>query len=236
MFDLTRAIRAWRSEVEFAIGAGDDAEELESHLRELIDWEVARGRSPAEAYARAARRMGAVADIEREYLSLEFGFLKSARRALTRSRVGVVRALDLSVLAWLALLLGPFVLYVMLRSLLLLRRHWSEFTLQIHAWPMLVFMWVGIAGACMAVLPASVRYLRGRYALSARAVVAFHSFVAFLICFTVLQRSASPRGINITNPTALTFGLYGISLLLGVLVWSFYLRRLAAAAHLPTTE
>jgi hypothetical protein len=231
MFDLARAISEWRSDVEFALGTGEDVEELEAHLRELIDAEVSLGHLDEAAFTRAITRIGTVADIEREYRSGEFGLLKSARRILTRSKVGFVRAVDLSILAWLAMLIGPFLLFVLLRSLLALRMHWSNVTAHIQTWPMLVSMWAGIAGACIAVIPDAVRYLRAHRAISARGVVAFHTLVLFLLVFEILQRCFCVRGVNIVHPGAITFGLFSASLLLGASTWACYMCRLSGDAR-----
>lgn len=68
MFDLERAISAWRRAYERdRVFSAEDVEELERHLRDHTADLVQRGRTEEEAFAEALRRVGDYGSTETEY-------------------------------------------------------------------------------------------------------------------------------------------------------------------------
>ena len=67
-FDLEVAIATWRRFLlsERSISS-DDADELESHLHDEIDENVAEGLAPDAAFRQAVHRLGDYALLERSY-------------------------------------------------------------------------------------------------------------------------------------------------------------------------
>ncbi len=68
MFDLEKAIAAWRRSFEHRrVFSPDDLEELERHLRDTVAWRTARGMAPREAFEAALQEVGDYGTTETEY-------------------------------------------------------------------------------------------------------------------------------------------------------------------------
>ncbi|WP_029251594.1 permease prefix domain 1-containing protein [Paraoerskovia marina] len=65
--DLDEQIARWRAHAERRQAIGTDVDELEDHLRGLVEELEASGLSPDEAFLVAVRRMGALDDVSREF-------------------------------------------------------------------------------------------------------------------------------------------------------------------------
>ena len=80
-FDLETAIATWRRFVlsERSISS-EDADELESHLRDEIDERVAVGLEPDAAFKQAVRRLGDYALLERSYRRVYWKKLQAEHR------------------------------------------------------------------------------------------------------------------------------------------------------------
>lgn len=78
MFDLEQAIAGWRRQMLAAgIKSPVPQEELESHLREEIEWQMKAGQSEAEAFATAVRKIGPV-----QAVKMEFEKIRTTRKGL----------------------------------------------------------------------------------------------------------------------------------------------------------
>jgi putative ABC transport system permease protein len=74
MFDLEKAIAAWRRSLEYSSALlREDVDELESHVRDQVRGLVLRGLSEEEAFNRAIRQMGAYGTVEGEYQKVYWG-------------------------------------------------------------------------------------------------------------------------------------------------------------------
>ncbi len=68
MFDLENAIAAWRRDLASReIPADDTLDELEAHLRDDLDAQLAAGISPEAAFSDALRRLGDPASLKSEF-------------------------------------------------------------------------------------------------------------------------------------------------------------------------
>ena len=68
MFDLEKAITAWRGTFEHhRFFFKEDVEELERHVRDHIAWLLTQGHTEAEAFHEAVRRVGNYGNTEAEY-------------------------------------------------------------------------------------------------------------------------------------------------------------------------
>jgi len=106
MFDLDKAIAAWRQSLRYNRAfTADDLDELEQHVRDQVEALRRRGVSEKEAFQQAVREMGEYSAAEREYRKVYWGKLK---------RQGVRRELQ-----WRAAM-GKNYLFIALRTL---KRH-----------------------------------------------------------------------------------------------------------------
>ena len=82
-FDLEAAIATWRRFMtsDRAISA-DDADELESHLRDQIDELIADGGEPRAAFRQAAGQLGSYTDLKQDYRRVYWKKLRSEHRIL----------------------------------------------------------------------------------------------------------------------------------------------------------
>lgn len=82
MSALNRQIRFWRWQLYFK-GAftTDDIDELESHLRDEIDYLLRLGISEEEAFKQAVQRLGDADFLKAEYMKVNF-FIAWGKRAL----------------------------------------------------------------------------------------------------------------------------------------------------------
>ena len=72
MFDLESSITAWRRQMHAAgVTNPELLDELEAHLRDDIEQQAQAGIAAPQAFAEAARRMGAGPDIHREFQSMK---------------------------------------------------------------------------------------------------------------------------------------------------------------------
>jgi len=84
MFDLEKAIAAWRRPFEHdAAFSDEDVEELESSLRDRVESLVEVGQSKETAFREALGRMGSYARAEEEYRKVYWGKLKRRRQLLS---------------------------------------------------------------------------------------------------------------------------------------------------------
>jgi putative ABC transport system permease protein len=82
MFDLEKAIAAWRRSLEYNSALlREDVDELESHVRDQVRGLVLRGLTEEEAFERAVRQMGGYGTVESEYQKVYWG--KVRRQGLT---------------------------------------------------------------------------------------------------------------------------------------------------------
>ena len=82
MFDLNKAIAAWRRALTYNRAfLGDDLDELERHLRDQVEALQTEGFSAREAFGQARREMGDFGTAEAEYRKVYWGKLHR-RRAL----------------------------------------------------------------------------------------------------------------------------------------------------------
>ncbi len=105
MFDLESQIRKWRRHVQSAGSLGvQDAEELESHLRDTIDELTGRGVSVEEAFILSVRRMGDTDTLHNEFAKVSTENVwrqllvpaaDEAARRRERTEIAVVLALAL---------------------------------------------------------------------------------------------------------------------------------------------
>ena len=86
-FDLEGALATWRSFLlsERSISS-EDADELESHLRDEIDERVAEGLAPQAAFRQAVRRLGDYALLERSYRRVYWKKVRSEHRVTDELR------------------------------------------------------------------------------------------------------------------------------------------------------
>lgn len=77
MFDLEKAIADWRKHMLAAgVKSPVPLDELESHLREDIDYQVGSGLSPGQAFEAAAQQMGAGTALGTEFKKVQRTFMK----------------------------------------------------------------------------------------------------------------------------------------------------------------
>jgi hypothetical protein len=68
MFDLEKAIAAWRQQMmDAGVKNGEVLNELESHLREDVEREIRKGLSPQQAFEVAAERIGRAHQLKGEF-------------------------------------------------------------------------------------------------------------------------------------------------------------------------
>jgi hypothetical protein len=80
MFNLEKAIAAWRNSLEYhRTFLHKDLDELERHVRDQIRGLLDRGDSEDEAFSRALADLGNVGIIEREYEKVYWGKVKRAK-------------------------------------------------------------------------------------------------------------------------------------------------------------
>ena len=90
MFDLERAIGEWRKRTQAAgLRAPDLLDELESHLREEIECLLDQGMDERRAFELAARNMGEVTELKREFMKTANSTWTSFLAGLKRFVLGV---------------------------------------------------------------------------------------------------------------------------------------------------
>jgi putative ABC transport system permease protein len=83
MFDLEKAIAAWRRSLTFnRTFQAEDVDELERHLRDQVRDLVEEGMSQEAAFRRAREQFGQYGDVEREYRKVRWESLSSRGRTL----------------------------------------------------------------------------------------------------------------------------------------------------------
>jgi len=81
MFDLDTAIATWRASLTWKRSIDkQDRDELERHIRDAVEQDVAAGMSEEDAFRKAVRRMGQLPQIDREYRKIYWGKLRKRRR------------------------------------------------------------------------------------------------------------------------------------------------------------
>jgi len=81
MFDLEKAITAWRRRLRYSrVFLDDDLDELEAHLRDHVDRLAAEGLSLEDAFHAAERRLGTRPVLEAAYRNVRWGRRKRRRQ------------------------------------------------------------------------------------------------------------------------------------------------------------
>src|SRR5258706_14593066 len=89
MFDLETKIGTWREElVDAGLSEPEFLDELESHLREDIEEQVASGLTEELAFQKAAERIGQANALQNEFKKFGKAERKSARAILTFAGIG----------------------------------------------------------------------------------------------------------------------------------------------------
>jgi hypothetical protein len=87
MFRLEEEVARWKGEISRAgVTVGEDAEELESHLWDLIDGDLYAGLPPEEAFQRAAVRMGEPRTVAAEFAIVYQEVFMDLENRITESR------------------------------------------------------------------------------------------------------------------------------------------------------
>ena len=71
MYNLETAIKAWRQDLQKSGVDPDSIEEIESHLRDSIDDQVASGSTVEEAFHTAVSQIGGTRDLAREFRKID---------------------------------------------------------------------------------------------------------------------------------------------------------------------
>ncbi|MEM6646619.1 MAG: permease prefix domain 1-containing protein, partial [Bacteroidota bacterium] len=87
-FDLDTALATWRRflQNERTI-APDDLDELETHIRDLVDEQLASGTSPEVAFRRATRQIGSFAGLQTDYQRVHWAKLRDEHRLLNELQI-----------------------------------------------------------------------------------------------------------------------------------------------------
>src|SRR5688572_24439285 len=72
-FNLETKIAAWKQELAARLRDPEAADELETHLRELVEAALATGLSPEAAWHASVAKTGDVKSLQREFAKLERG-------------------------------------------------------------------------------------------------------------------------------------------------------------------
>lgn len=103
MTDLELQISKWRRDMLAAgIATPVPLEELESHLRDCIEAQIAQGMSPPDAFAASVARLGTPNELAKEFASVRVVASHSRIQAVLLAALAVQLAATAGMFAWLS--------------------------------------------------------------------------------------------------------------------------------------
>lgn len=198
MFDLEQRIKAWRGEVEAALGSPSAALELESHLRDEIDRQMKSGCTPENALAYSLQSMGELPAIRREFIRADDRLVAKVRRLFSRHRI----SFHASIAGLVGFLFVGYKIYAY--SYFFSRGHFASVpysTLFHSTWISILYSLAVING---------IRYLYSGSSDAGRFVVAFNRFLLFPLGFGVFNVTLRAAGIMNFNTMQVLSALFFI--------------------------
>ncbi|MEO6568124.1 MAG: hypothetical protein ABIO94_05125 [Opitutaceae bacterium] len=218
---MDQEIAAWRQEVELALGSAADSLELESHLRDAIENELAKGHVPEAAFLNSLKLMGDLPALREEFVQGDDRVFASLRRRITRHKIGIHAV-------WAIWVGSSYIGFIGYWYPKVLER--SEFRLPPF---FLVFL---LNNACFVVISAigvarAARYLHSGDDRAGQFVVGFNHFMMATLSFGAVQTALRYfhflRGVD---PAVLCIVAWWIG---SAIFWLRYTRRKASTIERP---